>query len=264
MTGSELFGRKQEIAFLDRAWANQQVNVVTIVAWAGIGKSTLVNHWLRKMAADHYRSADLVFGWSFYRQGSSGETSSADEFLDAALNWFGDPNPRIGFLSHARLLAATGGNPRLIFNDRLDAVVTGLLIMLVGLILVESALEWIAVLTGNWLPSARPRLPVRRPQPKPIATEYGMQIDCRGENVGSKTERACCSSRKCGSWIRIAGVFCRAASDGMSRRPHSDQFGEARASIRKRIERATVTPRSAERGRSSIAGRYQQGTLVHP
>jgi hypothetical protein len=26
------------IAFLDRAWANQQVNVVTIVAWAGVGK----------------------------------------------------------------------------------------------------------------------------------------------------------------------------------------------------------------------------------
>src|SRR5208282_3412174 len=38
----------------------------------------------------------LVFGWSFYRQGSSGGTSSADEFLDAALHWFGDPDPRIG------------------------------------------------------------------------------------------------------------------------------------------------------------------------
>jgi predicted ATPase len=48
------------------------------------------------MAAEHYRSARLVFGWSFYRQGSSGGTSSADEFLDAALIWFGDPDPRIG------------------------------------------------------------------------------------------------------------------------------------------------------------------------
>jgi hypothetical protein len=43
--------------------------------WAGVGKSTLVNHWLRRMAADHYRSAQLVFGWSFYRQGTSGGTS---------------------------------------------------------------------------------------------------------------------------------------------------------------------------------------------
>jgi hypothetical protein len=48
------------------------------------------------MAAEHYRSAQLVFGWSFYRQGTTGKSSSADEFLDAALNWFGDPDPRIG------------------------------------------------------------------------------------------------------------------------------------------------------------------------
>ena len=85
VTGSDVFGREEDIAFLDRAWANKDVNVVTIVAWAGVGKSTLVNHWLRRMAAEHYRSAQLVFGWSFYRQGTSGGTSSADEFLDAAL-----------------------------------------------------------------------------------------------------------------------------------------------------------------------------------
>jgi Protein kinase domain/NACHT domain len=96
VTGSDVFGREEDVAFLDDAWANQRVNVVTIVAWAGVGKSTLVNHWLRRMAIDHYLSAELIFGWSFYRQGSSGETSSADEFLDAALTWFEDPDPRLG------------------------------------------------------------------------------------------------------------------------------------------------------------------------
>jgi tetratricopeptide (TPR) repeat protein len=96
VTGSDVFGREEDIAFLDDAWANQHVNVVTIVAWAGVGKSTLVNHWLRRMAAENYGSAELVFGWSFYTQGSSGGTSSADEFFDAALTWFGDPDPRIG------------------------------------------------------------------------------------------------------------------------------------------------------------------------
>jgi serine/threonine protein kinase len=96
VTGSDVFGREEDIAFLDNAWANKDVNVVTIVAWAGVGKSTVVNHWLRRMAAKHYRTAELVFGWSFYRQGSSGGTSSADEFLDAALTWFGDPDPRLG------------------------------------------------------------------------------------------------------------------------------------------------------------------------
>jgi len=96
VTGTDLFGREEDIAFLDRAWADKDVNLVTIVAWAGAGKSTLVNHWLRRLAAEKYRSAELVFGWSFYRQGTRGETSSADEFLEAALAWFGDADPRIG------------------------------------------------------------------------------------------------------------------------------------------------------------------------
>ena len=96
VTGSDVFGREEDVAFLNDAWAKQQSNVVTIVAWAGVGKSTLVNHWLRRMAAERYRSAQLVFGWSFYRQGTSGGTSSAEEFIHAALIWFGDPDPRIG------------------------------------------------------------------------------------------------------------------------------------------------------------------------
>ena len=51
VTGSDLFGREEDIAFLDDAWANKDANVVTIVAWAGVGKSTLVNHWLGKQDA---------------------------------------------------------------------------------------------------------------------------------------------------------------------------------------------------------------------
>ena len=120
VTGSDLFGRDEEITFLNEAWASPDVNVVTIVAWAGVGKSTLINHWLRGMAAEHYRSAELVYGWSFYRQGTSGGTSSADEFLDAALTWFGDPDPDIGtpwqkggrlakLVSHRRTLLVLDG-----------------------------------------------------------------------------------------------------------------------------------------------------------
>src|ERR1700675_4565125 len=49
VTGSQVFGREDDIAFLDAAWVKPQVNVVTIVAWAGVGKSTLVHHWLRQI-----------------------------------------------------------------------------------------------------------------------------------------------------------------------------------------------------------------------
>jgi carbon starvation protein len=60
-----------------------------------------------------------------------------------------DPNPRIGFLAHAQQLSAAGGNARLIFNDRLDAVVTGVLIVMVAMILIESGLEWARVISGS-------------------------------------------------------------------------------------------------------------------
>jgi carbon starvation protein len=65
-----------------------------------------------------------------------------------------DPDPRIGFLAHARLLAtgATASAPataRLIFNDRLDAAVTGILILMIATVLVDSLLEWSRVLLGQ-------------------------------------------------------------------------------------------------------------------
>ena len=34
VTGSDVFGREEDVACLDDAWANQHVNVVTVVAWA--------------------------------------------------------------------------------------------------------------------------------------------------------------------------------------------------------------------------------------
>jgi len=60
-----------------------------------------------------------------------------------------DSNPRIGFLSHARQLAAAGANGRLIFNDRLDAAVTSALVVMVAMILIESGIVWLRVLTGR-------------------------------------------------------------------------------------------------------------------
>jgi carbon starvation protein len=60
-----------------------------------------------------------------------------------------DPDPRIGFLAQAQKLAASGANSRLIFNNRLDAAVTGILIVMVGLILLESIRGWMGILSGR-------------------------------------------------------------------------------------------------------------------
>ncbi len=69
-----------------------------------------------------------------------------------------DSNPRIGFLAHARQLAArssTAATGRLIFNDRLDAAVTAILIIMVAMILIESAADWIRILAGRKQPMVR-------------------------------------------------------------------------------------------------------------
>jgi carbon starvation protein len=60
-----------------------------------------------------------------------------------------NPNARIGFLAHARQLAGAGADARLIFNDRLDAAAASVLVVLVAVVLIESALEWARVLSGR-------------------------------------------------------------------------------------------------------------------
>jgi carbon starvation protein len=69
-----------------------------------------------------------------------------------------DPNPRMGFLAYANTLAAqlaAGKIPaakladtqRLIFNQRLDAVVTAVLAAMVLVLIVEALVQWYALLS---------------------------------------------------------------------------------------------------------------------
>jgi carbon starvation protein len=63
-----------------------------------------------------------------------------------------DANPRVGFLAQAHSLAtapATAATAKLIFNNRLDAAVTAILVVMVALVLIESVRQWIGVLTGK-------------------------------------------------------------------------------------------------------------------
>ncbi|HKT51269.1 MAG TPA: carbon starvation CstA family protein [Candidatus Angelobacter sp.] len=63
-----------------------------------------------------------------------------------------DSNPLIGLLAHARQIAAgpaTADLARRILNDRLDAAVCGLLMTLVSMIVIESAMVWISVISGR-------------------------------------------------------------------------------------------------------------------
>jgi carbon starvation protein len=78
-----------------------------------------------------------------------------------------DPNPRIGFLAHARQFASSATPSheitRLIFNDRLDAAVAGILVCMVALILLESISVWVSVVSGRMQARVReaPFVPTR-------------------------------------------------------------------------------------------------------
>lgn len=86
-----LFGRETELASLDAAWVDPAVHVLTLVAFGGVGKTSLVAKWVADLAARDHDGADY-FDWSFYSQGTREEGgASADAFVDAALRFFGDP-----------------------------------------------------------------------------------------------------------------------------------------------------------------------------
>ena len=96
-TGSLLLGREEELDMLDKAWQDTDTHVLTLVAWGGVGKTALVNQWLNRMEKHRFRGAKRVYAWSFYSQGTSVDRqTSADEFIDHALIWFGDPDPKSG------------------------------------------------------------------------------------------------------------------------------------------------------------------------
>jgi hypothetical protein len=90
-----LFGRDHWLDALDAAWAKPTLNVYTLVAWGGVGKTSLVAHWVsERMAAKGWPGVERYFDWSFYSQGT-GESrqTSSDFFIEEALKFFGDPDP---------------------------------------------------------------------------------------------------------------------------------------------------------------------------
>jgi tetratricopeptide (TPR) repeat protein len=104
--GEHLFGRGRELALLDGAWADEETNIISLIAWGGIGKSALVKHWLGQMAREKFRGAEKVYGWSFFSQGAREGEASADEFFSEALRWFGEAHPeRFQQTERARRLA---------------------------------------------------------------------------------------------------------------------------------------------------------------
>ena len=84
-----LVGRDEELKRLDEAWTSPSINIFSLIAEGGAGKSALVNEWLKRMQAENFRGAEAVLGWSFYSQGSKERATSADAFLNWGLDKLG-------------------------------------------------------------------------------------------------------------------------------------------------------------------------------
>jgi hypothetical protein len=80
-----LVGREDELKQLDQAWADEKTRVISLVAWGGAGKTSLIIEWLTCVRNDGYRNADAVLCWSFYSQGTTERAASGEGFLDWAL-----------------------------------------------------------------------------------------------------------------------------------------------------------------------------------
>ncbi len=82
----ELFGREIDLARLDAAWESPGIHVVALVAWGGVGKTSLVAKWA---AGKDLGGADY-FDWSFYSQGTKEQSAATGEpFVNEALRFFG-------------------------------------------------------------------------------------------------------------------------------------------------------------------------------
>lgn len=87
--GEGFVGRQDELAALDRAWA-EGVRIFALHAEGGAGKTRVVVEWLRRMRDAGWRGARRVFVHSFYSQGSDERRSGGSElFFEQALAYFG-------------------------------------------------------------------------------------------------------------------------------------------------------------------------------
>jgi len=89
-TTTTLFGREKQLQMLNDDWFNPNTNIRCLIAWGGVGKTSLINTWLSQLREENYRNA-RVLGYSFYSQGSSDDRHdrqvSVESFVQVLINW---------------------------------------------------------------------------------------------------------------------------------------------------------------------------------
>lgn len=123
-TKQRLIGRSRELHQLDNNAELGGPSITVVHAWGGQGKTSLVNVWLADQARSGYSYFHQIYGWSFYRQGTSDAIVSADLFITTALTWFGDPEPLHGspWERGERLAECLRQKPTLLILDGIETL----------------------------------------------------------------------------------------------------------------------------------------------
>ena len=104
---TKLLGREQEVVLLNLALAEPHTAIVSLVAWGGVGKTSLVQSWLNRLQHEQWMGMQRVYAWSFFSQGANEDRLVSEEpFLAHALDWFRvNCDPKTSSPEKGRLLA---------------------------------------------------------------------------------------------------------------------------------------------------------------
>jgi hypothetical protein len=121
----KLVGREDDLKRIDDASLDPKTHILSIVAWGGVGKTSLVVEWMNRKAADSWTGFERVFDWSFYSQGTSEQgNASAESFVADALKFFGDEamanSPTSAWDKVARLAQLIAAKRTLLVLDGLE------------------------------------------------------------------------------------------------------------------------------------------------
>jgi hypothetical protein len=122
-TGTLLVGRTKELDLLDQYWQERKANVVSIIGSGGSGKTSLLNHWLGKLATrtPPYDGARNVFAWHF--------TDAQDEvaFLEESASFFQVDLQNLSSLDEKwrRLADVVSREPNLLVLDQFEVLQSG-------------------------------------------------------------------------------------------------------------------------------------------
>jgi tetratricopeptide (TPR) repeat protein len=120
-TNDRLIGRSEELKLMTQCWESKNKKICMLSAPGGVGKSSIVIHWLNSVLAGDPTRVPRIFAWSFYSQGNPNKPVGPDEFLSEAWNWFKVEKPRGTESANAKHLAeAIASEPSILILDGLE------------------------------------------------------------------------------------------------------------------------------------------------